>query len=119
MLSTLQISCAMLMLIGLAGWWITTGLGRNVLEQQIGDTLSALASATAYWIEKSADPSVSAYAKTSLLCLEHERSELLDMQTVLATGDRLSVKQLVRLEKLVAEHLAEPSMLAAPVPIAQ
>ena len=40
------------------------------------------------------------------------------MQTALAIGKRLTVKQLVRLDKLVSEHLAESSALLVLGPVA-
>lgn len=116
MLSIPQLACGLLLFIGAAIWWVARSLNRDELEKQIEQTLEVLDSAAALWLAKLADASVSAYAQTYLRCIDAERGGLLEMQATLATGDRLSVKQLVRLDKLVAEHLVgNPAMVAVPV----
>lgn len=113
MLSISQIACGLLLCIGAGIWWVARSLKRDELEKQIEQLLEVLDSAAASWAAKLADASVSAYAETYLRCIDAERGELLEMQSTLATGDRLSVKQLVRLDKLVAEHLVGNSPMVA------
>lgn len=117
MLSIFQIACGLFVCIGAGIWWVARSLNRDELEKQIEQTLDVLDSATALWLSKLADPTVSAYAETYLRCIEAERGELLEMQVTLATGGRLSVRQLVRLDKLVVEHLVGNSAMVA-VPVA-
>lgn len=113
MLSISQIACGLLLCIGAGIWWVAHSLKRDELEKQIEHTLEVLDSAGASWAAKLADASVSAYAETYLRCIDAERGELLEMQAILTTGDRLSVKQLLRLDKLVAEHLVGNSPMVA------
>jgi BMFP domain-containing protein YqiC len=118
MLSIFQAGCALILFIGLGGWWVARSLQRDDQEQQIEQTLDALSGASIYWSAKLTDPTVRAYAQTSLLRLDLERGEVLDMQTALAIGGRLTVRQLVRLDKLVSAHLAASSALVAQDPVA-
>lgn len=118
MLSIFQTVFALILLIGLGGWWVARGLQRESQEQQIEETLDALSGASTYWSAKLADPIISAYACRSLQRLVLERGEVLEMQTALAIGESLTLKQLVRLDKLVSEHLAVSSSLAASHPVA-
>lgn len=118
MLSIFQTAFALILLIGLGGWWVARGLQRESQEQQIEETLDALSGASTYWSGKLADPIISEYAYRSLQRLELERGEVLEMQTALAIGESLTLKQLVRLDKLVSEHLAISSSLVASHPVA-
>lgn len=118
MLSNFQITCLLLSLVGAGVWWVWSSLNRSELEQQIEQTLEVLNSAAAYWQFKLAEPSLRAYAENYLRFLEAERGDLLAMQTALAIGGRLTVKQLIRLDKLVAEHIAGSSAIASAVQVA-
>lgn len=113
MLSISQLGFILILFVGLGGWWVARSFHRRDLEEQIEQTLDALDSAAEYWLTKLSEPHVSAYAETYLLSLEVERSEVRQMQTMVATGERLTLKQLVRLDKLVSKHLVE-----APAPTA-
>ena len=116
MFSIPQIVIGMLLLVGVAGWWIARGFGRRSLSTQISQTIEALNGSTVHWQGKLHDPDPQGYARTQLLCNEVDRMELDTIQMRLDAGDRLTVRQVVRLEKLVAEHLVEKSS-TAPSPI--
>jgi hypothetical protein len=109
MLSFPQMCLALLLLAGLGGWWVARSLNRDDQEKQIEQALEALDRAYVYWTSKLSDPTVSTYAQTYVMCLDADRSEVMKMQTTLAVGERLTVKQLVRLDRLVSEHLADSS----------
>lgn len=117
MFSISQIVIGLLLLAGVAGWWIARGFDRRSLTAQISQTIDALNGSTAHWQSKLDDPNVQAYARTQLLCNDVDRMELETIQMRLDAGERLTVRQIVRLEKLVAEHLVEKSS-TAPAPIA-
>lgn len=106
MLSTIQLCLAIAFGIGLGGWWVTRSLSRDDLENQIKLILDAVDVAHTYWSAKVADPTVSAYAQNVLLQLHLERREALEMRAALNAGESLTVKQLVRIDKLVSKHLA-------------
>jgi hypothetical protein len=112
MFSIPQIVVGLLLLVGVASWWIAHGFGRRSLSTQISQTIDALDGSTMHWQGKLDDPALHAYARTQILCNEVDRKELEAMQVRLDAGDRLTVKQVVRLEKLVAEHLVEKSSVA-------
>lgn len=112
MLSLTQLSFAILFGLGLGGWWVARSLSRDHLGKQIKLILEEVDIALTYWSSKVADPTVSAYAQNVLLHLDLERREALEMRTVLASGERLTVKQLIRLDKLVSKHLASFVTLA-------
>lgn len=113
MLSFPLMALALLLLAGLGIWWVARSLNRDEQEQQIEQALEALGRAYSYWTSKLSDPTVSTYAQTYVMCLDADRSEVMKMQTTLATGERLTVKQLVRLDRLVSEHLADSSAAAS------
>lgn len=106
MLSFTQLSVAIVIGIGLGCWWVARSLSREDLEKQIKLILEALDVAQTYWSAKVADPTASVYAKNALLHLDLERLEALEMRAALERGERLTVKQLIRLDKLVSKHLA-------------
>lgn len=112
MLSFTQLGFAILVGLGLGGWWVARSLSRDDLGKQIKLILEEVDVALTYWSGKVADPTVSAYAQNVLLHLDLERREALEMRTVLESGERLTVKQLVRLDKLVSKHLASFVTLA-------
>ena len=114
MLSFPQTCLALSLLAGLGIWWVARSLKRDDQEKQIEQALDALDRAYTYWTSKLSDPTVSTYAQTYVMCLDADRSEVMKMQTTLAVGERLTVKQLVRLDRLVSEHLADSSALPVP-----
>jgi hypothetical protein len=107
----------LLLLVGGAGWWIACGFDRRSLSMQISQTIDALDGSTLHWQSKLDEPALQAYARTKIVCNEVDRKELDAMQVRLDAGERLTVKHVVRLEKLVAEHLVE-KFPTAPAPIA-
>lgn len=112
MLSFTQLGFAILVGLGLGGWWVARSLSREDLGNQIKLILEEVDVALTYWSGKVADPTVSAYAQNVLLHLDLERREALEMRTVLESGERLTVKQLIRLDNLVSKHLASFVTLA-------
>jgi hypothetical protein len=112
MLSITQLSIAFLISLGLGGWWVARSLSCDDLGKQIKLILEEVDVALTYWSGKLADPTVSAYAQNVLLHLNLERHEALEMRTSLDSGERLTVKQLIRLDKLVSKHLASFVTLA-------
>lgn len=112
MFSIPQIAFGLLMLVGAAIWWIVRGLDRRNLSAQISQTIDALNGSTERWRSKLEDPKLQAYARMQILCNDVDRMELETIQMYLNIGERLSVRQIVRLEKLVSEHLVERSSTA-------
>lgn len=112
MLSFTQLSVVIIIALGLGGWWVANSLSRADLEEQIRLILEELDVAQGYWSAKVADPTASAYAQNVLLHLHLERCEALEMRAALEGGEQLTVKQLIRLDKLVAKHLASFVTLA-------
>jgi hypothetical protein len=112
MLSFTQLGFAVLVGLGLGGWWVSRSLSRDDLGKQIKLILEEVDVALTYWSGKVADPTVSAYAQHVVLHLNLERHEALEMRTSLESGERLTVRQLIRLDKLVSKHLASFVTLA-------
>jgi len=112
MFSIPQIVVVLLLLVGIASWWIARGFDRRSLLTQISQTIDALEASTAHWQGKLDDPALQAYARTQILCNDVDRMELETIQMRLDAGERLTVRQVVRLEKLVAEHMVEKSATA-------
>jgi len=112
MLSFTQLGVAIVIALGLGGWWVASSLSRDDLKKQIKLILEEVDVAQTFWSAKVVDPMVSAYAQNVLLHLHLERREALEMRAVLEGGERLTVKQLIRLDKLVSKHLASFVTLA-------
>ena len=112
MLSFIQLSVAIVIGLGLGGWWVARSLSRDDLKKQIKLILEEVDVAQTFWSAKVVDPTMSDYAQHVLSHLHLERCDALEMQTVLEGGERLTVKQLLRLDKLVSKHLASYVTLA-------
>lgn len=112
MLSFTQLGVAFLISLGLGGWWIARSLSCDDLGNQIKLILEEVDVALIYWSDKLSDPAVNAYAQTVILHLHLERRDALEMRKTLECGERLTVKQLVHLDKLVSKHLASFITLA-------